>query len=163
MGKVRTGLGLDSHRFEAEPSERPLVLGGVVFEGERALAGNSDADVVLHAVTDAISGVTGETVIGARADAMCRRGITDSRAYLAKGLESLGGMRINHVSVALECARPKIDPMVPLMRAKLAELLGLETADVCVTATSGEGLTDAGRGHGIHASAVVTVTDGGCG
>ena len=159
MGKVRTGLGLDSHRFEAAPSDRPLVLGGVVFEGERALAGNSDADVVLHAVTDAVSGVTGETVIGARADALCRQGITDSREYLAKALEYLRDMRISHVSVVLECACPKVDPMVPAMRQTLAGLLGLESADVCVTATSGEGLSDVGRGLGIHATAIVTAME----
>ena len=68
--KVKTGLGLDSHRFVEGKSDKPFVLGGVVFNDVPALSGNSDADVILHAITDAISGITGETIIGAVADEM---------------------------------------------------------------------------------------------
>lgn len=155
--KVKTGIGLDSHRFVEGESNRPFVLGGLVFDDAPALAGNSDADVLLHAVTDAISGVTGHTVIGAVADAMCQQGITDSKAYLKVALENLEDWEISHLSVALECLRPKIDPKVPALRASLADLLGVETRAVCITATTGEGLNDCGRGLGIHATAVVTV------
>jgi len=154
--KVKTGLGLDSHRFIEGDSAKPLILGGVIFNDAPVLSGNSDADVILHAVTDAISGVTGVTVIGAVADQLCRDGITDSKAYLAVALESLGDWRLTHVSIVLECLRPKIDPKVPELRASVADLLGLEIADVCITATTGEQLNDVGRGLGIHASAIVT-------
>ncbi|MFU8848839.1 MAG: 2-C-methyl-D-erythritol 2,4-cyclodiphosphate synthase [Opitutales bacterium] len=154
--KVKTGLGLDSHRFAAEDSERSLVLGGLVFDDAPALDGNSDADVILHALTDAISGITGKTVIGAVADRMCREGITDSREYFKVALADLGDWQISHVSIVLECLRPKIDPKVPALRASIAELLGVAADDVCITATTGEGLTDCGRGLGIHASALVT-------
>ena len=154
--KVKTGLGLDSHRFIAGDSDKPFVLGGLVFDDAPALDGNSDADVILHALTDAISGITGKTVIGAVADRMCREGITDSQAYLKVALTDLGGWRISHVSIALECLRPKIDPKVPALRKSIADLLGVGIGDVCVTATTGEGLTDCGRGLGIHASVVVT-------
>ncbi len=157
MFKVKTGLGLDSHRFVEGPTDRQLVLGGLVFEDAPALAGNSDADVILHAVTDAISGVTGRTVIGAVADEMCRNGITDSKAYLKVALADLGDWRISHVSIALECRRPKMDPKVPALRASIAGLLGVALEDVCLTATSGEGLTAVGQGEGIHATAIVTV------
>jgi len=155
--KVKTGIGLDSHRFAEGASDRVLTLGGLVFEDAPALSGNSDADVILHAVTDAISGVTGRTVIGKAADQMCQAGVTDSKVYLARALEDLGDWQISHLSVALECLRPKIDPKVPALRASLAELLGIEIKDVCVTATTGEGLSDVGRGLGIYATAVVTV------
>ena len=154
--KVKTGLGLDSHRFIEGDSAKPLILGGVIFNDAPALSGNSDADVILHAVTDAISGVTGVTVIGAVADKLCRDGTTDSQAYLAVALESLGDWRLTHVSIVLECLRPKIDPKVPALRASVAALLGLEIADVCITATTGEQLNDVGRGLGIHASVIVT-------
>ena len=154
--KVKSGLGLDSHRFIEGDSAKPLILGGVIFNDAPALSGNSDADVILHAVTDAISGVTGVTVIGAVADQLCRDGITDSKAYLAVALESLGDWRLTHVSIVLECLRPKIDPKVPALRASVAALLGLEIADVCITATTGEQLNDVGRGLGIHASVIVT-------
>lgn len=157
---VKTGLGLDSHRFIEGDSDKPLILGGVLFEGAPALDGNSDADVILHAVTDAISGITGITVIGSVADEMCHRGITDSREYLKVALGSLGIWRLTHVSIVLECERPPIAPKVPELRATVAKLLGLEIADVCVTATSGERLTDVGRGLGIHASAIVTAVSG---
>lgn len=156
MLKVKTGIGLDSHRFVDGPTDRRLVLGGLVFDDAPALDGNSDADVILHAVTDAISGITGRTVIGAVADAMCREGVTDSKAYLKVALADLGEWAISHVSIALECLRPKIDPKVPALRESIAGLLGIEMDDVCLTATSGEGLTDFGRGLGIHATAVVT-------
>lgn len=155
--KIKTGLGLDSHRFIEGDSEKTFVLGGLVFEDAPALDGNSDADVILHALTDAISGVTGKTVIGKVADEMCREGITDSTQYLKIAIRDLGGWKISHVSIALECLRPKIDPKVPALRESIAGLLGTRTDDVCITATTGEGLTDCGRGLGIHASVVVTV------
>lgn len=154
---IKTGVGLDSHRFVEGESDRPFVLGGLVFDDAPALSGNSDADVILHAVTDAISGVTGRTVIGAVADAMCREGITDSKEYLKRALADLGDWQISHLSVALECLRPKIDPKVPALRASLAGLLGVGEQDVCITATTGEGLNDCGRGLGIHATAILTV------
>lgn len=153
---IKTGIGLDSHRFVEGNSDRPLILGGVIFEDALALNGNSDADVILHAVTDAISGVTGCTVIGAVADALSNQGITESKAYLRLALESLGDWRISHLSVALECSRPMIDPKVPALRNSLASLLGVQIEDICVTATSGEGLSDCGRGQGISATAIVT-------
>ena len=132
------------------------MLGGLCFNDAPALAGNSDADVILHALTDAISGVTGKTVIGAVADGMCRSGITDSKAYLQVALDDLGPWQLTHVSIVLECLRPKIDPKVPALRESIAELLGLEVADVCITATTGERLNDVGRGLGIHATVIVT-------
>lgn len=154
--KVKTGLGIDSHRFVEGDSDKSFVLGGVVFDDAPALAGNSDADVILHALTDAISGVTGVTVIGAIADKLCKAGVTDSKAYLAVALESLGDWQISHVSIALECLRPKIDPKVPVLRESIAGLLGVGIADVCITATTGEQLNDVGRGLGIHATVIVT-------
>lgn len=154
--KIRTGLGLDSHRFVEGDSNRPLILGGVLFDDAPALSGNSDADVILHALTDAVSGVSGVTIIGAVADKMCREGITDSKAYLQLALESLGVWRLTHISIVLECLRPKIDSKVSVLRESIAGLVGLERADVCITATTGEQLNDVGQGLGIHASVIVT-------
>lgn len=154
--KVKTGLGIDSHRFIEGASDKPLILGGVHFEGAPPLKGNSDADVILHAVTDAISGITGITVIGAMADEMCRQGITDSREYLKVALKYLGRWKLTHISIALECKHPLIAPRVSELRTSISKLLGLDVTDVCVTATSGEMLTDVGRGLGVHASAIAT-------
>lgn len=157
MFKVKTGLGLDSHRFHEDRTiDKPLLLGGVNFDSELALKGNSDADVVLHAIADAISSITGNTIIGAKADELCQQGIIDSREYLKLALADLEEYTISHVAIALECQRPKIDPMVESMRNSIAGLLKIAFSDVGITATSGEALTDVGRGLGIHCTVIVT-------
>jgi 2-C-methyl-D-erythritol 2,4-cyclodiphosphate synthase len=157
--KVRTGLGQDSHRFETAPTGKALVLGGLRFEGFPALEGNSDADVVLHALVNALSGLHGFVVLGPVSDALCRDGITDSRAYVREALKHLGSLALSHVSVSIECRRPPINPATDAMRASLAGLLGLELADVAVTAHSGEGLSAVGRGEGVFATVLVTAVE----
>jgi 2-C-methyl-D-erythritol 2,4-cyclodiphosphate synthase len=153
---VKIGIGHDSHRFAGPGAGRPLVLGGLMIEGAPGLEGNSDADVVLHALCNAISGVSGRLVLGARTDALCAQGVTDSSVYVLEAVDTLGGYSVTHVSVSLEAKRPKLAPHVDAMRARIASILGLEPADVGVTATSGEGLTAVGRGDGIRAAVVVT-------
>ena len=152
-------IGQDSHRFVAADAApgRPLRLGGVTLPEGPALDGNSDADVLLHAVTNAVSGLTGVNVIGAAADRMCRDlGITDSAAYLEEALKSLGGIRLTHLSVSIEGLRPKLTPHLPAIRARLSELLGIPGGAIGLTATSGEGLTDFGRGAGIQVFCVLS-------
>jgi len=153
---VKTGLGQDSHRFEAEGSSKPLILGGVTIGGCPGLAGNSDADVVLHALTNAVSGVTGVNVLGSTSDDMCKKGVVDSAEYLRVALQSLDALCITHVSVSIEAKRPHLSTHIPAMKQSLARLLSLTERDVGITATSGEGLTAFGRGEGIQAFVVVT-------
>lgn len=154
----KVGIGQDSHRIQEPAGGKALVLGGVTLQEPYALEGNSDSDVVLHAITNAISGVTGRPILGPVADGMCQAGITDSSAYLRKALEDLEavGYRLTHVSVTLECRRPKILPLLADMVFRVAELTGLSHEDVGITATSGEGLTDFGKGLGIQAFACAT-------
>ena len=154
---MKAAIGQDSHRFEENPG-KPLVLGGVLFPGEPGLLANSDGDVVLHAVTNAVSGITCVNVLGGPADALCRAGITDSAVYLHKALEPLRG-RISHLSISMECARPRITPRIPAMRENIARLLGVVPEAVGITATSGEGLTDFGRGLGISVFCILTVEE----
>jgi len=137
--------------------DKPLVLGGVVFEGGPPLEGNSDADVVLHALCNAISGVTGVNILGDTADRMLiERGTADSAEYVREAMKHLGGYRIAHASFSIECARPAISPRIPEMRENIAALTGAGLSGVGITATSGEGLTDFGRGLGIQVFCVVT-------
>ena len=158
---VKTGLGQDSHAFEDKPSGKRLVLSGVFFDDCPALAGNSDADVVLHAVTNAVSGVTGINILGEVSDRLClEEGITDSRIYLAEALKYLNDFSLSHPSVSIECRRPRITPRIPEMKAVLAEVLGLSLGDIGITATSGEGLTPFGKGEGIQVLAIVTAVKG---
>ena len=155
---IKTGIGQDSHRVQEPSNGKPLLLGGVCFAESFALEGNSDSDVILHAITNALSGVTGRPILGPVADGLCKTGITGSTAYLRLALADLSslGYHLTHVSVSVECRRPKILPKLPELRTNLAALLGLTVADIGVTATSGEGLTDFGLGLGIQAMAVVT-------
>ncbi len=157
---VRTGLGQDSHAFERSPSGKLLKLAGVVFEEERALEGNSDADVVLHALCNALTGVHGVVVLGKATDELSKAGKNDSAEYVKLALSYLGSLKLSHVSVSLECLRPKIVPKVDEMRRNLAKILGLDYRDVAITAHTGEGLTAFGRGEGILASVMVTAQEG---
>lgn len=154
----KSSIGQDSHRFE-EISNKKFIIGGIHFPKIKlSLSGNSDADVVLHAITNAISGITGVNILGKIADDMCKQGITDSTEYLKEALKHLyKSYKISHLSISIECSQPKITPLVDSMRMNIAKLLSVEYKDVCITATSGEGLTDYGRGLGIQAFAILSV------
>ena len=156
---MKTGIGQDSHKFDFKDKEKKLVLGGVVFEGHPPLLGNSDADVVLHSITNAISGITCINILGKVSDDMClNHGITDSSEYLKKALKYLTDGRITHVSISIECKTPMITPKLSQMRASIAALLDIPQSCVGITATSGEGLTEFGKGNGIQVFSCVTVS-----
>ena len=157
MMHVKTGLGQDSHRFDLGHSTKPLILGGITFVGEPPLLGNSDADVVLHALTNAISGVTGINILGEVTDELCFiHGVRESHVYVQEALKYLHGWKICHLSCSIECRRPKITPRIAEMKANIGQLLGLQIQDIGITATTGEGLTDFGRGEGIQVLCIVT-------
>lgn len=155
---VKIGIGQDSHRLTKEGADtKPLMLGGVRIDSDYTLEGNSDADVVLHALCNAVSSVSGEVILGPVTDRMCKKeGITDSSEYVKAALKTLRAQKITHVAVSIECKIPLIVPYIDSMRKNIAELLGLTIEDVGITATSGEGLTDFGKGLGIQAFAVIT-------
>ena len=155
---VKVAIGQDSHGFEPEDSVKRLVLAGIRIEGCPGLKGNSDADVVLHAITNAVSGITCVNILGKISDDMClNKGITDSRAYLAEAVKYMKASRISHVSVSIEAFRPKLSPHIDRMRDSVASLLGISADCVGITATTGEGLTEFGKGNGIFCTAILTV------
>ena len=155
---MKVGIGQDSHKFDFENKEKKLIFGGVVFEGYPPLQGNSDADVVLHSITNAISGVTCVNILGETSDKMClEQGITDSREYLREALKYLNGSKIVHISISIECLVPKITPKIPEIRKSISELLDLPENCIGITATTGEGLTEFGKGNGIQVFSCVTV------
>ena len=156
----KTAIGQDSHRFEDEGSTKPLMLGGVLIPGCPGLLGNSDADVVLHALTNAVSGISGSNILGSISDDMClNKGITDSRSYLFAALETLTTFRIVHVSISIEAKRPKLEPHINAIKSSLANMLSLDGADIGLTATTGEGLTAFGRGEGMQAFVIVSARE----
>jgi len=154
-----SAIGQDSHRFEPEGSQKPLILGGVTIPNATGLTGNSDADVLLHAITNAISGLSGTNILGKISDDLClNQGITDSRIYLEKALETLDGWTLTHISISIEAKRPHLSAHIPEIKRSIAALLSLSEKSVGLTATTGEGLTDFGRGDGMQALVIVSAT-----
>jgi len=156
-------IGQDSHRFRSYQEnefapEGVQKLGGVMIQEAPLLEANSDGDVLLHALTNAISGITGVNILGAKADEMClSQGITDSAEYLKEALNHLHGSEIIHVSFSVECKTPKLASYIYDIRLGVSVLLGIPVESVALTATSGEGLSAYGRGEGIMAICAITV------
>jgi 2-C-methyl-D-erythritol 2,4-cyclodiphosphate synthase len=151
---IRVGLGIDVHAFA--PGRR-LILGGVEIPGELGLAGHSDADVLAHAVTDALLGAAGLEDIGhyfPDTDEEYRD--ADSIGLLREARRLIGGSwRVGNVDSVVICERPRIRDYRDEMRRNLAQALGVETGRVSVRGTTSEGLGFTGRGEGIAAQAVL--------
>jgi 2-C-methyl-D-erythritol 2,4-cyclodiphosphate synthase len=150
---VRTGVGIDSHRFALG---RRLVLGGVEIPYELGLTGHSDADVLAHAIADALLGAAGLGDIGQHfpdTDEAWRD--ADSIALLRDVVERVraAGFELEHVDATVMLERPKIAPHREAIHASLAAVLG----SVNVKATTGEGMGFVGRGEGAAALAVATI------
>jgi 2-C-methyl-D-erythritol 2,4-cyclodiphosphate synthase len=154
---MSTGIGYDCHRFV---SGRPLVLGGVQVEHDRGLEGHSDADVLTHAIIDAMLGA------GALGDIGAHFPDTDPRYAGADSIELLrvtvsllagAGLIVTHVDATVVLERPKLARVRDAMRERLAAALQLDLPHVSVKATRGEGMGFVGREEGIAAIAIATV------
>jgi 2-C-methyl-D-erythritol 2,4-cyclodiphosphate synthase len=154
---VRTGLGYDCHRFE---EGRRLVLGGVEVDHPRGLAGHSDADVLTHAVIDALLGAAALEDIGHHfPDTDERYRDADSLELLRMAVAMLReqGYAVVNVDATVVIERPKLAPVRERVRASLAQAIGIEVAQMSVKATRGEGMGFVGREEGAAALAVATV------
>ncbi len=157
MGLTTTGIGYDCHPLA---EGRRLVLAGVEIPSPRGLDGHSDADVLAHAIIDAILGAGGLGDIGGHfPDTEERYRDADSLGLLAATLRlaSERGLVVRHVDATVILEAPKLAPHRERIRASLAAVLGLPTAHVSVKATRGEGMGFVGRGEGAAALAVVTL------
>jgi 2-C-methyl-D-erythritol 2,4-cyclodiphosphate synthase len=152
-----SGIGYDSHRFLAG---RPLILGGVEIPHERGLAGHSDADVLTHAVIDALLGAAGLGDIGEHfPDSEERYCDADSIALLGAvvTLVIAAGLEIENVDCTVLLETPKLGPHRDAIRVRLAQALGLPAQHVNVKATTGEGIGFVGRGEGAAALAIASL------
>ena len=152
---MRIGYGYDSHRFE---DGRKLVLGGVTFPGETGLKGHSDADVLVHAVIDALLGAAALGDIGSHfPDTDPQWSGADSARLLLSVVAEIAaaGHRIGNVDATVVCERPKLRPKADEIRARLAHLLNVSPSQVSVKGKTNEKLDDVGAGLGIEAHAVV--------
>lgn len=160
MGRVRTGIGQDSHRFLPPDSAKPCVIAGVVFKQIPGLDADSDGDVAFHALCNAITSLTGVPILGGIAVELCHKdGITDSQVYLERALDTLGKQKIEHVALTIEGKRPRFQSRNEEMRRKIAEVMKLDLSQVGLTCTSGDGLTDFGCGNGLMCFCVITTVE----
>jgi len=153
-------MGFDVHAFSGEG---PMRLGGIEIAHDRGLAGHSDADVVLHAITDALLGAAGLGDIGEHfppSDARWKG--ADSSLFLTHAVELLRAMGavIDHIDCTVIAEAPKVGPYRAAMRDRIAEIAGLSVDQVSVKATTTEGLGFTGRREGIAAQAVATIRMG---
>lgn len=157
--RVRIGQGVDVHAFSRR--ERVLRLAGVEIPGATGLDGHSDADVVLHAVTDALLGAAALGDLGALFGSDDPRyADADSAVFAREAVRQVGeaGWVLGNLDCTVVAERPRLAEHLPAMRARLAELLGVDMSAVSVKATSTDGLGFTGRGEGIACLATVLLT-----
>jgi 2-C-methyl-D-erythritol 4-phosphate cytidylyltransferase/2-C-methyl-D-erythritol 2,4-cyclodiphosphate synthase len=157
LGDVRTGFGFDVHQFGDGDH---VMLGGVRVPFHRGLAGHSDADVVLHALVDALLGAISDSDIGVHfppSDPQWRGASSDRfLAFAVERVRARGG-RISHLDITVVCEAPRVGPHRDAIRARVAEIAGLPVARVAIKATTSEKMGFTGRGEGMLAFANATV------
>jgi 2-C-methyl-D-erythritol 2,4-cyclodiphosphate synthase len=158
---MRVGTGYDLHRLV---EGRPLVLGGVTVPSEKGLAGHSDADVLAHAITDAVLGAVARGDIGRHfpdTDPQWKGASSMAMLAHAVALAGVAGFGIVNVDAVVIAERPKLAPHLEAIRASLAAVLGIETSRVSVKGKTNEGVDAIGRGDAMAVHAVVLVAERG--
>lgn len=157
----RVGIGQDSHPFEKVES-KPLILGGIKISNNGGLQSNSDGDVIIHSLCNALSSAVGGDSIGTWADDMClKQGIKDSNKYLEYILNIVKSRNylIENISISVEAKKPHLGlNEITKIKEKLAMLLNINLNQVGITFTSGEDLTAFGRGEAIQAFSIVSLS-----
>ena len=158
MNKIRIGFGYDVHRFV---ESRELWLGGIKIDHERGLLGHSDADVLIHAICDALLGAANLRDIGYHfPDTAGEFKNIDSKILLAKTAELIRaeGYEIGNIDATICAEKPKLNPHIPQMQTVLAQVLNISENDISIKATTTEKLGFVGREEGIAAQAVVLLS-----
>ncbi len=159
----KIGIGEDSHQFTTQFNlEKPITLGGIKFPNcTKSFEANSDGDVIFHALCNAILSSVGAKTLDTFADEMCKSGITDSAKYVKKSLaiakEKFLNFQIKNVAISLECKIPKIAPAHDQIQENVAQILDLKKDQVGLTYTTGEELTEFGKGNGVRCLVEVLV------
>ncbi|MFM9008916.1 MAG: 2-C-methyl-D-erythritol 2,4-cyclodiphosphate synthase [Bacteroidota bacterium] len=155
---IRVGFGFDVHQLQ---EGRPLVLGGVEISHHKGALGHSDADVLIHAICDALLGAAGLKDIGTYfPDTSAEFKNIDSKILLARVMTLIGerGYRVGNVDASLILERPKIKPHIDSMRSTLSEILGINSEDISIKATTNEKMGYVGREEGVAAYAVCLIS-----
>jgi 2-C-methyl-D-erythritol 4-phosphate cytidylyltransferase/2-C-methyl-D-erythritol 4-phosphate cytidylyltransferase/2-C-methyl-D-erythritol 2,4-cyclodiphosphate synthase len=153
----RVGIGQDSHIFEEK--KKGLTLCGITLPNEPKLKANSDGDVVLHAIFNALSQAIGDMSLGFYADKKCEEGIKDSKKYIEIILKKMKkqNLKPNSLGVMIEAKIPLIDPLVPQMKKSLSSIIDLNPRKIGITATTGEKCSVFGKGLGIQCFAIISL------
>lgn len=157
MGKIRVGFGYDVHQLV---ENRELWLGGIKIEHQKGLLGHSDADVLIHAICDALLGAANMRDIGYHfPDTSEEFHLIDSKILLKKtiGLIAEKGYRVGNIDATVCAERPKLKAHIPAMQTCLAEVMDVDPDEVSIKATTTEKLGFTGREEGISAYAVVLI------
>jgi len=156
----RIGIGQDSHPFD-KGKTRPLVLGGLKISNYNGLKGNSDGDVILHSICNALSSAVGGDSLGTWSDEMCvKQGIKDSKKYLEYILNKIKKKKyaVINISISIEAKKPHLSlQMIAKIKKQIAKMLEISVDQVGITFTSGESLTPFGQGKGIQTLTIVNI------
>lgn len=167
MASTRIGHGYDLHRLEPVApagAGRPLILGGVAIPSDLGPVSHSDGDALLHAITDAILGALAEPDIGELfPDFAPENAARDSADFLREALRRLAaaGWTLGNLDATVILERPKLAPHKPQVRARLAELLGIDPSRVNIKGKTHEGVDAVGEGRAVEVHAVVVIAAGG--
>lgn len=160
---LRIGLGLDSHRIRAKNKEqrtkieKNLVLGGIEVSKDYYAVADSDGDVIIHSLCNALSTAIGQGSLDTWAGPMFKKGITNSKEFLKVILKKVRneGFKINNVAIMLEGQKPKLEKHREKIQLSLAKLLGIRKEDIGIAFTTGQDLTVFGKGEGIQVFSTV--------
>lgn len=156
----RVGIGQDSHPFE-KAKNKPLILGGVKISDGGGLQGNSDGDVIIHSLCNALSSAIGGDSLGTWSDDIClKQGIKDSTKYLKYILNIIKSKNyiLENISISVEAKKPYLSiDVIKKIKEKLAMLLNINLDQIGITFTSGKELTAFGRGEAIQTFSIVSL------
>lgn len=155
--KIKTGIGFDAHRFKAG---RKLIIGGIEIESEVGLDGHSDADVLIHAIVDAIAGPSlGKDIGNLFPDSDNKYKNIDSKILLKNAVKLIrkSGYEISNIDAEIIAQKPKMAKYIPEMREILAEVISIDFEDITIKATTTEKMGFTGRGEGIASLATATL------
>ena len=157
----RIGLGQDSHKIviHKEKVNKPLTLGGIVIDEQIEVLADSDGDMIIHSLCNALNTAIGRGSFDEYAGPLYKKGIKDSKKYLLAVCDQIKekGYQINNISIAIEAGRPRIEKNRTRIAESLSSLLHLEKTRIGISCISGNGLTSFSMGKGIHCNCIVSL------
>jgi 2-C-methyl-D-erythritol 2,4-cyclodiphosphate synthase len=161
----RIGIGQDSHKIkDSNPkakNNKPLILGGVLIDKSIRVEADSDGDIIIHSLCNALNTAVGYGSLDLYAGPLCRRGITDSKEYLKVARQKVREkyLIINNISIMIEAGRPRLEKHRQRITKSLANLLQIKEENIGIAFTSGDKLTNFAKGYGIQVWSTVTLRE----